>query len=310
MPPKIVYLTVSAKRAILAALTGFNTIFYGIETRLMYKKPLEISCYVAGAGAFGVFFRWLQDQLAFDENGLNEKSFFNFLVPALVIAAMLLFRHFVNAMKQRRLAPPEDFCHALYNPGKLFTILRWTASVVMIAGAVLLMMSSEADLHADLMRVLCLLAALSGLAFPLVLGQANYDSFGNQPLVRIGTMLPVVMYAFWLVLSYLQNQLNSVPWSFAVEMFTLICAMLGFFRAAGFAFFSVDGYKALFWTMMGSAACIMSLADERYMGMQLMLLASAGMLLLYVWILVRNLERQQNKADGPEANEGGFEKVN
>ena len=29
----------------------------------MQKKPLEITCYVAGAGAFGVFFRWLQDQL-------------------------------------------------------------------------------------------------------------------------------------------------------------------------------------------------------------------------------------------------------
>ena len=33
----------------------------------MQKKSLEITCYVAGAGAFGVFLRWLQDQLAFDE---------------------------------------------------------------------------------------------------------------------------------------------------------------------------------------------------------------------------------------------------
>ena len=276
----------------------------------MYKKPLEITCYVAGAGAFGVFFRWLQNQLAFDKNGLNEKSFFNFLVPAMVVASALLFRHFVKAMQERRLAPPEDFCHALYNPGRLFTILRWAAGVVMIAGAVLLMMSSEADPHADMIRVLCLLAALSGLAFPLVLGQANYETFGHETLVRIGSILPVLLYAFWLVLSYLQNQLNSVPWSFAVEMFTLICAMIAFFRAAGFAFYSPDGYRALFTTMMGAAMCIMSLADARYMGMQLILLASAGMLLLYVWILVRNLEqKQQKKVDGPEVDAGGFEKL-
>ena len=122
--------------------------------------------------------------------------------------------------------------------------------------------------------------------------------------------LPIVLYAFWLVLSYLQNQLNSVPWSFAVEMLALICAMVGFFRAAGFAFYSPDGYRALFATMMGASMCIMALADERYMGMQLILLASAGMLLLYVWILVRNLEqKQQKKVDGPEVDAGGFEKL-
>ena len=76
----------------------------------MYKKPLEISCYVAGAGAFGVFFRWLQDQLAFDENGLNERSVFNLLVPVMVIASALVFWHFIRAMQDRRIAPPNDFC--------------------------------------------------------------------------------------------------------------------------------------------------------------------------------------------------------
>ena len=146
----------------------------------MYKKPLEISCYVAGAGAFGVFFRWLQDQLAFDENGLNERSVFNLLVPAMVIASALVFRHFIRAMQDKRIAPPNDFCKALYNPGKLFTILRWVAGLVMIAGAVVLMMTTETDPNVNMIRVVCLLAALSGLAFPLVLGQANYDSFAHE----------------------------------------------------------------------------------------------------------------------------------
>ena len=277
----------------------------------MYKKPLEITCYTAGAGAFGVFFRWLQVQLAFDENGLNEKSFFNFLVPLLFIASVLLFRHFVEQMRMRHIALPEDFCHALYNPGKLFTILRWTAGIVMIAGAVLLLMSSEADPNAQMIRVLCALAALSGLAFPLVLGQANYDSFGHQGLVRFGATLPVMLYAFWLVLSYKQNSLNSVPWSYAVEMLAIICAMMGFFRAGGYAYHVSNGYKALFSVMLGAAASIMALADERYMGMQLIFVASAGMLLLYVWIFVRNLEKaKEKKIDGPEIDEGGFEKVN
>ncbi len=277
----------------------------------MYKKPLEICCYVAGAGAFGVFFRWLQDQMAFDENGLNEKSIFNVLVPAMILASALMFYHFVRVMKNKRFTVSEDFCQAFYNPGKIFTALRWLAGFLMIVGAVVLLMTTETDPHADMIHVLCLLAALSGLAYPLVLGQANYDSFAHQGLVRLGTMLPVAMYALWLVLSYIQNQLNSVAWSYVLEMLTIVSAMFGFFRAGGFAFHVADGYKALFATMMGTMMCIMSLADERYLGMQLILLSSAGMLLLYVWIMVRNLEKNpQRNVEEPEAENDGFERLN
>ena len=278
----------------------------------MQKKPLEITCYVAGAGAFGVFFRWLQDQLAFDEAGLNERSVFNLLVPALIVAAALLFHRFVSDMKERRLYAPEDFCQAFYNPGKLFTAARWAAGVLMIAGAALLLMSSEADPHAEMIRVLCLLAALSGLAFPLTLGAANYEFLAHEKLVRLGMMLPVLMHALWLVLSYMQNSYNSVPWSFAVEIAAIIAAMMGFFRAAGFAFRVPDGHRALFAVMLGAAMCILTLADERYMGMQLILLSSAGMLILYEWILVRNLKKKRaetRKNGGAETDDGGFEIV-
>jgi len=272
----------------------------------MNKKSLEISCYVAGAGAFGVFFRWLQDQLAFDEAGLNERSVFNLLVPVMIIASALVFARFVNNWKVRHIAPPDDFCRALYNPGKLFLILRWAAALVMMAGAVLLMMTSEADPHADFIRILCLLAFLSGLAFPFVLAQANFDSFGHRALVRLAMLMPVLLYALWLVLSYMQNALNSVAWSFAMEIITLICAIAGFFRVSSFAFHVSAGYKALFSAMMGTAMCIMSLADERYMGMQLILLSSAGMLLLYVWILVRNLEKRTRRAEGADKDDDEF----
>ena len=276
----------------------------------MRKKPLEITCYVAGAGAFGVFFRWLQDQLAFDEAGLNEKSVFNFFVPALIVAAALVFRHFIRGMKEQKLAPPENYCDALFNPGKLFAALRWLAGVIMMAGAGLLLLQSETDKYAGLIRVLCLLAFLSGVCFPLTLGAANYDRLANEALVRLGMMMPVMTYALWLVLCYLQNAYNSVAWSYAMEVVALIFLMLGFFRAAGFAFRMPDGLQALFAVMLGAVVGIMSLADERYMGMQLILLASAGMQLLYVWILVRNLELKRPaaaKQGDAEVDDGGFE---
>lgn len=36
------------------------------------RKSLELGCYVAGGGAFGMFLRWLQLQLGFNELGLAD----------------------------------------------------------------------------------------------------------------------------------------------------------------------------------------------------------------------------------------------
>ena len=48
------------------------------------------------------------------------------------------------------------------------------------------------------------------------------------------------------------------------------------------------------------------------MGMQLIFLASAGMLILYEWILVRNLQKKRpetKKTGDAETDDGGFEVV-
>ena len=57
---------------------------------------MEISCYVAGAGAFGVFLRWMQDQLAFNEFGLPDPSAFHVMLPVYILVCAVLFRHFVK----------------------------------------------------------------------------------------------------------------------------------------------------------------------------------------------------------------------
>ena len=288
----------------------------------MQKKTLEITCYVCGAGAFGVFIRWLQDQLAFDEMGLAKNSVFNFLVPLLVLAAAWMFHRFVSQVESSKLYVPKNFCDALFNPGKLFAVARWTIGMIMCLGAVLLLATSETDVDAEFIRVLCILALLSGIAFPLVLGAANYDEFAHVKLVRFGMMLPILLYAAWLVLCYKQNALNSVVWAYVIEMATIIAAMLAFFRIAGFAFFSVKWQRCLFALMLGAMMYVMSLADERYIGMHIIMFASALMLILYNWILFANLKdrRKANKSvDGTvepaeeEAaempDEGGFERV-
>ena len=277
----------------------------------MQKKSLEITCYVAGAGAFGVFLRWLQDQLAFDENGLSEPSVFNFLVPLMLLAAAWMFTRFINKIQDDKCYVPRDFCDALFNPGKLFAVARWAIGLLMCLGAVVLLMTSETDVDADFIRIICLLGFLSGLAFPFVLGSANYDEFANVRFVRLCMMMPILLFSAWLILCYKQNSYNSVVWSYVIEMATIIVALLAFFRIAGYAFFAPNWRKCMLAIMMGAAMCFMSLADERYMGMHIIMLSAALMLILYNWILFKNLRKKVKRSEvqEPQPDEGGFEQI-
>ena len=277
----------------------------------MQKKSLEVSCYVCGAGAFGVFFRWLQDQMAFDDAGLAERSVFNYLVPLLILAAALLFNRFIEQAKSEKLYIPRDYCQALRNEGKLYTLARWVCGLVMVLGGVLLVSSCETDKDAKLMFILAGLAIASGLCYPLLLASANdkYGKLRHPTLASAGATLPVLMFALWLIICYKQNALNSVLWSYLIEMASVIVALLAFFRAAGFAFGAVKSWPTLFNIMLGVMMCIMSLADERYMGMHIIMLGAALQLLLYVWVLIKNMQKKQLKPREEQPSQDGFERL-
>ena len=277
----------------------------------MQKKSLEVSCYVCGAGAFGVFFRWLQDQMAFDDAGLAERSVFNYLVPLLILAAALLFNRFIEQAKSEKLYIPRDYCQALRNEGKLYTLARWVCGLVMVLGGVLLVSSCETDKDAKLMFILAGLAIASGLCYPLLLASANdkYGKLRHPTLASAGATLPVLMFALWLIICYKQNALNSVLWSYLIEMASVIVALLAFFRAAGFAFGAVKSWPTLFNIMLGVMMCIMSLADERYMGMHIIMLGAALQLLMYVWVLIKNMQKKQLKAREEQLPQDGFERL-
>ena len=75
----------------------------------MRKNALINSCYVCAAGAFGTFFRWLQNQSVFDaETGLVNPSALNILVPLVILGAAVLFYFLVRKLKAREFEAPGN----------------------------------------------------------------------------------------------------------------------------------------------------------------------------------------------------------
>ena len=260
----------------------------------MRKKPLELSLYVAGAGAFGVFLRWLENQLAFTEDGLAEPSAFHVIVPLFLVACLVVFWRFLEKIEAKRYYIPEEFGKALVSEHKLHELLSYAAGGVMALGALLLFSKSETDPFVITLRLMSGLALLSGAFFPLVLREARRE----RP--RLGLLcplmlLPMLLYAVWLILSYRRNSINSVPLAYGLDMMTALAAMVAYFHMAGFAFGGAKPKRALLAVMFGGSMCIMSLADGRYLGMEMILLASAGQMLLYVWILLQNLKKKERR---------------
>ena len=272
------------------------------------KKSLELLCYIAGAGAFGVFIRWLQQQLAFNELGLPDKSIFHAVLIIFVLAAAGVFFWFIRRFEKQRLYLPDDFALAFHNQGRLYLAARIISGLILCVGAILLYMQTGTDKNSSDYSVLSLLALLSGLAFPLWLGSANRDPQPAPSFLCVTAFLPMLFLAAWMVICYKLNTINSVIWSFILELGSVAITMFAFFRLGGYAFGRPRWKPCMFTCMMAASLCIMCLADERYLGMQIIFLGLAAELLTCCWIMVTNLQ----KGEAPpkkEKSTGGFESL-
>ena len=237
------------------------------------KKSLELACYIGGAGAFGVFLRWLQLQLAFNELGLPDPSVFHIGLILYAVAAAFVFLYFVNRYEKQHLYLPDEFPAAFSNTGKLYLAARIVAGLLICAGGALLYMQVEADRNST-----------------------DYH------------FIAMLFLAAWMVICYKINTINSVIWSFGPEMVAVGAAMFAFFRLGGYVFGRPKWKHTLFSCMLATMLCITCLADGRYLGMQVIFVGLAASLLYCCWVMVKNLQ----KGEAPKKKKkstGGFESL-
>lgn len=279
----------------------------------MHNKALENTVFVLAAGAFGVFVRWLQLQLAFDENGLCGASIFNVIVPVFIlVVAWVLRRRIAQLLKLAVL--PEDFT-SLKNEGRFYAFLRWLVGAIMMLGGVLIIRGSEVEKQVVMLRLLGGLAIVSGICFPLYLGAANREiKSRSRNLICLLGLAPILMFSLWLVFDYMDNAINSVIWAFLIEVLAVSTLLLAFFRLAGFAYGQVQMKQTLFWLQFGVFMSLTVLADSRSMGRQIVFFAAGMMLALSDFILLKKL-REKTLAESlaeekaKEVPDGGIEKL-
>lgn len=257
----------------------------------MRKHALTICCSTGVLAAFGAFFRWVQNQVSFEaETGLAVPgSVWPYLVAAwIAVAAAVLGVQCLRLKNQQRMHQPETFAEAFGGASRIASIAAWVFGALMALGGVLLLVTvPAAELQRPLLRVLAVAAIAVGVTFPMQL-RAAAEREASAATAAVAA-LPIVLFAFWLIVSYKVHIINPTISSYAVEILALCAATIGFYQIAGFAFGRVKAVRSVFWCQFAAFLCLMTLSDSRYAGSQCMFAAAAGMLLLQSWLVVTGM---------------------
>ena len=257
------------------------------------KDALTMLCYACALGAFGAFFRWLQMQTARDaQTGLMNRSVLNYIVPLLMIAAAVILYRRTKRLTDDKTAFPTDMYAALSCTSVAYVILAWVVAALYILGGILTISALALDSQRGLYVIIAILAVASGLGFPLICTATKRHY--SPSLIAVFMTLPVIMFCLWLIACYRTNASNPNIWLYAVEILSVCAVILALLYVAGYAYGRAEPRKACFMVLFGAFMCITSLADSRAAGPELIMLATAGELLIYGWLFVKN------RADAPE----------
>ncbi len=272
------------------------------------NDALIMLCYVCALGAFGAFFRWLQMQVARDsETGLINPSILNILLPAVIIAAAVVLWLRTRKLTDAETVFPTGMSEALRGLSLVYIVFAWVIAALAVLGGVLTIVSAALDSLRTMYVIIAVLAMLSGLSFPLICSASR--SHYSPSLVSVFMTFPILMYCVWLIASYRANASNPNVWIFAIEIIAVCFIILALFYVAGYAFGRPEPQKACYLSLFAAFMCMTTLSDSRYMGLELIILATAGMLLMYGWLIVKNrcakaeLPAEPEPAAEPEAED-------
>lgn len=262
----------------------------------MRRNAIIMCCYVCVAAAFGGFFRWIQTLAAFeaDTGLLIPGSIWTKLTALLCVAVTLGLLALVYGLRKREYYPART-CESVFRgstpiPPYVYTLF----AVIMAAGGVILFITSKFRAYQTLLRLLAFFSILSGAGFYYLMSSPyRQRERGMQCLCAAVLTLTL---CFWLVLDYkLKSTIPSV-WSYGIEILALAVDAIAFYYAAGYSFGRPKPYRTMFSVFLGAFLSLVTLADERMLGMQLIMGATAGMLMYMGWMTVATMREKKPMA--------------
>lgn len=258
----------------------------------MRKNALTICCYTCATGAFGAFFRWLQNQMCFDPvtNTMTGRGW-GFFILLVMLVAFAVFYVLIKQLMERDLIPPMKLYEVFHGTTVIFPIVFWILTVITVLGGILTIMNVRFEPQAGIYTLIGMLAVFSGVSFPLICTCAK-NRYAPS-FVSVLMTVPVVMFSLWLVASYRQNATIPSVSVYSIEILTICACIVAFFYTAGYAYGRVKPVESMISTMFAAFMCFMTISDSRYIGLQLIIVGSAGMLLAENWMLISNMHQKE-----------------
>lgn len=264
------------------------------------KQALVLSCFVCALSSFGAFFRWLQNMLAFEKDSVSylmNPSAWPVVIIAYTLLTAFIFIKLIRKLTDRKLEFTTDVRMVFHSERLIIPIAAWAIGGLMMLGGIITLIQIEPTDNTGLLTLIGLLAILSGFSLPMI-AISSKRRF-SPGLVFVFMLIPVFMFCAWLLYSYELYSTIPETWVYAVEIVAICVAIFAFLFNAGYPAGRVKPKKALFFSMLASFFCFMTLADERSTGLTLLMLSSALMLLLENWLVISNMTDPEKKNAEP-----------
>ena len=256
----------------------------------MRKQAISICATVLVVAAFGSFARWIQNQAAFElETGLMiPGSTWSKVALLVCLAMLLLLGNLVRKLWYKGYYPAQEFNTVIHGEAAWLSRITRGIAALMVVGAAAAFLIAGYELYSSMVRTLCVLAVASAWSFV----KLSEEPFAEKPSAlkqMLYASVPVVMYGYWLVVSYRLHAAIPSVWSYAVEIIAISVSLLGMFYFAGYGYDFARPYIAVGCLMAGAFLSLVTLPDSRNVGQTLMLVAGAAMQLYYVWMIVDSM---------------------
>ncbi len=274
----------------------------------MRKEILLPALAVVGGGA-GFALRTWQLSAAFDETTLLFRSGAPSTMALLILltaaaAGLLLLVLGVKA--------PRQGAEAFFCPETGYMTLMTAAGFLWIAAGLLgflemrtqlALWRMQTGLPFPLMLLLTALLCLPAGAGALMLGKGNYRCTRPAAYPLLAT-LPAYALLPWLVAVYQINSRQPALMLFAITMVGVVCAELGLYMAACFAFDRPKPRLCIYFSLLAVVLLLTSLADRPGLFTAVMSMACVLLLLAQSWALLRGgAEEKKNPEPAQEPQE-------